>query len=92
MVCGLTVSHLCRQTDMHHPPIHKGFIERADIPQQIYFHLSTWTGEGEPVVGMEVAFDESDRKGKPLATNVSSIPKSLVKIYDIDTVSWKRLM
>ncbi|XP_077942049.1 cold shock domain-containing protein E1 isoform X18 [Gasterosteus aculeatus] len=61
-----------------------GFIERADVVKEIFFHYSEFKGDLEALqAGDDVEFTIKDRNGKEVATEVRLLPQGTVIFEDI---------
>ncbi|XP_033741037.1 cold shock domain-containing protein E1-like isoform X1 [Pecten maximus] len=61
-----------------------GFIERADMVKEIFFHYSEFKGDiNELILGDDVDFEVQTRNGKEVAVNISSLPEGTVIFEDI---------
>ncbi|XP_017266797.1 cold shock domain-containing protein E1 isoform X4 [Kryptolebias marmoratus] len=61
-----------------------GFIERADVVKEIFFHYSEFKGDLEALqAGDDVEFTIKDRNGKEVATDVRLLPQGMVIFEDI---------
>ncbi|XP_051805232.1 cold shock domain-containing protein E1 isoform X3 [Acanthochromis polyacanthus] len=61
-----------------------GFIERADVVKEIFFHYSEFKGDLEALqAGDDVEFTIKDRNGKEVATDVRLLPQGTVIFEDI---------
>ncbi|XP_029011480.3 cold shock domain-containing protein E1 isoform X5 [Betta splendens] len=61
-----------------------GFIERADVVKEIFFHYSEFKGDLEALqAGDDVEFTIRDRNGKEVATDVRLLPQGTVIFEDI---------
>ncbi|KAF7695293.1 hypothetical protein HF521_007016 [Silurus meridionalis] len=61
-----------------------GFIERADVVKEIFFHYSEFKGDLEALqAGDDVEFSIKDRNGKEVATDVRLLPPGTVIFEDI---------
>ncbi|XP_061745219.1 cold shock domain-containing protein E1 isoform X2 [Nerophis ophidion] len=61
-----------------------GFIERADVVKEIFFHYSEFKGDLEALqAGDDVEFTIRDRNGKEVATEVRLLPQGTVIFEDI---------
>ncbi|XP_077464999.1 cold shock domain-containing protein E1 isoform X1 [Stigmatopora argus] len=61
-----------------------GFIERADVVKEIFFHYSEYKGDLEALqAGDDVEFTIKDRNGKEVATEVKLLPQGTVIFEDI---------
>ncbi|XP_054627367.1 cold shock domain-containing protein E1 isoform X4 [Dunckerocampus dactyliophorus] len=61
-----------------------GFIERADVVKEIFFHYSEFKGDLEALqAGDDVEFTIKDRNGKEVATEVILLPQGTVIFEDI---------
>lgn len=62
-----------------------GFIERADVVREIFFHFSEWRGQMRQLqLGADVEFNISLRNGKEVATSVEALESGTVIFEDID--------
>lgn len=67
-----------------------GFIERADIVAEIYFHYSEYDGEvNELMIGDDVEFQLQNRANKELAVCVKKLPTGTVILEDVSTTTYK---
>jgi cold shock CspA family protein len=56
-----------------------GFIERADIASEIFFHFTEFDGAQQPKIGDGVRFEViTARQEKPIANNVRLVPEGVV--------------
>lgn len=63
-----------------------GFIERADIVKEIFFHYSEYKGDlGEIELGDDVSFGVQIRNGKEVAVEIEHLPEGTVIFEDIAT-------
>ncbi|KAM9856106.1 cold shock domain-containing protein E1 isoform 1-T1 [Aulostomus maculatus] len=61
-----------------------GFIERADVVKEIFFHYSEFKGDLEALqAGDDVDFTIKERNGKEVATDVRLLPQGTVIFEDI---------
>ncbi|XP_057296405.1 cold shock domain-containing protein E1-like isoform X2 [Hydractinia symbiolongicarpus] len=61
-----------------------GFIERADVVAEIFFHYSEFNGDiNEVMIGDDVEFHLQDRQGKEIAVKVKKLPAGTVVFEDI---------
>lgn len=61
-----------------------GFIERADIVAEIFFHYSNYNGDvNELMIGDDVEFNLQDRHGKDIAISVRKLEPGSVVFEDI---------
>ncbi|XP_041084824.1 cold shock domain-containing protein E1-like isoform X5 [Polyodon spathula] len=61
-----------------------GFIERADVVKEIFFHYSEFKGDLETLqAGDDVEFTIKERNGKEVATEVRLLPQGTVIFEDI---------
>ncbi|XP_046896412.1 cold shock domain-containing protein E1 isoform X11 [Hypomesus transpacificus] len=61
-----------------------GFIERADVVKEIFFHYSEFKGDLEALqAGDDVEFTIKERNGKEVATEVRLLPQGTVIFEDI---------
>lgn len=60
-----------------------GFIERADIVKEIFFHTSEIKGFKDLELGDDVEFSIQTRNGKEVAVNVIRLPEGTVVFEDI---------
>ncbi|XP_076859749.1 cold shock domain-containing protein E1 isoform X5 [Brachyhypopomus gauderio] len=61
-----------------------GFIERADVVKEIFFHYSEFKGDLETLqAGDDVEFTIKERNGKEVATDVRLLPQGTVIFEDI---------
>ncbi|KAK3566401.1 hypothetical protein QTP86_032261 [Hemibagrus guttatus] len=61
-----------------------GFIERADVVKEIFFHYSEFKGDLDALqAGDDVEFSIKDRNGKEVATDVRLLPPGTVIFEDI---------
>ncbi|KAL1021122.1 hypothetical protein UPYG_G00009090 [Umbra pygmaea] len=61
-----------------------GFIERADVVKEIFFHYSEFKGDLEALqAGDDVEFTIKERNGKEVATDVRLLPQGTVIFEDI---------
>ncbi|XP_055310650.1 cold shock domain-containing protein E1 isoform X3 [Sitodiplosis mosellana] len=66
-----------------------GFIERADVVKEIFFHFSEAEGTVELRPGDDVEFIIQTRNGKEVACNISRLPPGSVVFEDIGTLQYK---
>lgn len=63
-----------------------GFIERADVVKEIFFHYSEYAGNiAELVLGDDVQFNIQHRNNKEVATSISKLPEGTVIFEDVST-------
>lgn len=62
---------------------HFGFIDRADIASEIFFHFSEFQDRDGPQVGDEVRFEITERQGKLVAVAVQLLPRGTVSFETI---------
>ncbi|XP_067945654.1 cold shock domain-containing protein E1-like [Watersipora subatra] len=63
-----------------------GFIERADMVKEVFFHYSEYAGNiAELVLGDDVQFNIQHRNNKEVATNISKLPEGTVVFEDVST-------
>lgn len=62
-----------------------GFIERADVVKEIFFHFSEAEGNTELRPGDDVEFTIQTRNGKEVACNISRLPPGSVIFEDVGT-------
>lgn len=61
-----------------------GFIERADMVKEIFFHYSEYQGDiNEIVLGDDVEFAVQMRNGKEVAVDIKSLPEGTVIFEDV---------
>ncbi|CAG2185296.1 Cold shock domain-containing protein E1 [Mytilus edulis] len=61
-----------------------GFIERADVVKEIFFHYSEYKGDINKLnLGDDVDFDVQNRNTKEVAVNIQSVPIGTVIFEDI---------
>jgi cold shock CspA family protein len=61
-----------------------GFIERADIVKEIFFHYSEFKGDiSELILGDDVAFSVQIRNNKEVAVDIERLPEGTVIFEDI---------
>lgn len=67
-----------------------GFIERADIVKEIFFHYSEFKGDiSELILGDDVSFGVQIRNGKEVAVEIERLPEGTVIFEDIAVESVK---
>jgi cold shock CspA family protein len=59
-----------------------GFLERADVDQEIFFHFSEVPPDLRPAVGDAFRFEVSTRRDKPIALNLRPLTPGSVVIED----------
>ncbi|XP_067012520.2 RNA-binding protein Unr isoform X2 [Anabrus simplex] len=62
-----------------------GFIERADVVKEIFFHFSAAKGKEELRLGDDVEFTIQTRNGKEVACNITRLESGSVVFEDVDT-------
>ncbi|KAF9799241.1 hypothetical protein SFRURICE_006501 [Spodoptera frugiperda] len=60
-----------------------GFIERADVVKEIFFHYSEAKTKEELVLGDDVEFIIQTRNGKEVACNITKLPSGSVVFEDV---------
>ncbi|XP_077993064.1 cold shock domain-containing protein E1-like isoform X2 [Glandiceps talaboti] len=61
-----------------------GFIERADLVKEIFFHYSEFTGNiNDLQLGDDVEFGVQMRNGKEVAINIAKLPQGTVVFEDV---------
>lgn len=61
-----------------------GFIERADVVKEIFFHYSEYMGNiNELLLGDDIEFEIQTRNGKEVAVNIVPLPSGTVIFEDI---------
>ncbi|KAJ0184096.1 hypothetical protein K1T71_000519 [Dendrolimus kikuchii] len=60
-----------------------GFIERADVVKEIFFHYSEAKIKEELVLGDDVEFNIQTRNGKEVACNITKLPSGSVVFEDV---------
>lgn len=61
-----------------------GFIERADVVKEIFFHYSEYQGDiAELLLGDDVEFKIQTRNGKEVAQNITRLPEGTVIFEDV---------
>lgn len=60
-----------------------GFIERADVVKEIFFHYSEAKTKEELVLGDDVEFIIQTRNGKEVACNITNLPSGSVVFEDV---------
>lgn len=61
-----------------------GFIERADVVKEIFFHYSEYMGNiNELLLGDDIEFEIQTRNGKEVAVNIIPLPSGTVIFEDI---------
>jgi cold shock CspA family protein len=66
-----------------------GFIERADVVKEIFFHFSEADGNIEIRPGDDVEFTIQTRNGKEVACNITRLPPGTVIFEDVDETVMK---
>ncbi|GAB0096270.1 cold shock domain-containing protein E1 [Sergentomyia squamirostris] len=66
-----------------------GFIERADVVKEIFFHFSEADGNVELRPGDDVEFIIQTRNGKEVACNIARLPPGSVIFEDVGTQIYK---
>ncbi|XP_052897732.1 cold shock domain-containing protein E1 isoform X2 [Anopheles moucheti] len=66
-----------------------GFIERADVVKEIFFHFSEADNTIELRPGDDVEFIIQTRNGKEVACNIARLPPGSVIFEDVDTTIYK---
>jgi len=67
-----------------------GFIERADMVAEIFFHYSEFQGDiGELLIGDDVEFGMQQRKDKEVAIKVKKLPAGAVVFEDISKQKYR---
>uniref|UniRef100_A0A1L8E1P0 Putative mitochondrial inner membrane n=1 Tax=Nyssomyia neivai TaxID=330878 RepID=A0A1L8E1P0_9DIPT len=66
-----------------------GFIERADVVKEIFFHFSEADGTVELRPGDDVEFIIQTRNGKEVACNITRLPPGSVIFEDVGTQIYK---
>lgn len=66
-----------------------GFIERADVVKEIFFHFSEAEGSIELRPGDDVEFTIQTRNGREYACNIARLSPGSVIFEDVDTVIFK---
>lgn len=67
-----------------------GFIERADVVAEIFFHYSEFDGEvNDLMIGDDVEFQLQNRSGKEIAISVKKLEPGTVVFEDISTTRYK---
>ncbi len=66
-----------------------GFIERADVVREIFFHVSEMEESGEPRLGDDVEFTIQTRNGKEVACSITILPQGTVVFEDVGTEFFK---
>ncbi|XP_011181278.1 cold shock domain-containing protein E1 isoform X1 [Zeugodacus cucurbitae] len=66
-----------------------GFIERADVVKEIFFHFSEAEGNVELRPGDDVEFTIQTRNGREFACNITRLPPGSVIFEDVDTTIYK---
>jgi len=67
-----------------------GFVERADIVAEIFFHYSEFNGDvNELMIGDDVEFQLVDRLGKEIAVKVNKLVPGTVVFEDISTTRYR---
>lgn len=62
-----------------------GFIERADVVKEIFFHFSAAKGKDELRLGDDVEFTIQTRNGKEVACNITRLEAGSVVFEDVGT-------
>lgn len=61
-----------------------GFIERADVVAEIFFHYSEFNGDiNDVVIGDDVEYELQDRQGKEIAIKINKLASGTVIFEDI---------
>jgi cold shock CspA family protein len=67
-----------------------GFIERADVVAEIFFHYSEFNGDvNELMIGDDVDFQLVNRLGKEIAVKVNKLDPGTVVFEDISTTRFR---
>ena len=68
-----------------------GFIERADVVREIFFHVSEMNGGDSvtPHLGDDVEFTIQTRNGKEVACSITILPSGTVVFEDVGTEWYK---
>jgi len=67
-----------------------GFIERADIVAEIFFHYSEFNGDvNDLMIGDDVEFQLVDRSGKEIAVKVNKLEPGTVVFEDISSTRFR---
>jgi len=67
-----------------------GFIERADIVAEIFFHYSEFSGDvNDLMIGDDVEFQLVDRSGKEIAVSVNKLDPGTVVFEDISSTRFR---
>ncbi|XP_055841731.1 cold shock domain-containing protein E1 [Episyrphus balteatus] len=66
-----------------------GFIERADVVKEIFFHFSEAEGNVELRPGDDVEFTIQTRNGREFACNITRLPPGSVIFEDVDSSIYK---
>jgi len=67
-----------------------GFIERADVVAEIFFHYSEFNGDvNDLMIGDDVEFQLVNRSGKEIAVNVNKLEPGTVVFEDISSTRFK---
>ncbi|XP_055378743.1 cold shock domain-containing protein E1 isoform X2 [Condylostylus longicornis] len=66
-----------------------GFIERADVVKEIFFHFSEAEGSIELRPGDDVEFTIQTRNGREYACNITRLPPGSVIFEDVDSTIFK---
>ena len=61
-----------------------GFIDRADVAAEVFFHFTEFHGRDPPQVGDEVRFELTERQGKPIAAAVQVLPRGTVQFETVE--------
>ena len=60
-----------------------GFIDRADVAAEVFFHFTEFHDRDPPQVGAEVRFELTERQGKPIAAAVKVLPRGTVQFETV---------
>ncbi|XP_041987574.1 cold shock domain-containing protein E1 [Aricia agestis] len=66
-----------------------GFIERADVVKEIFFHYSEAKVKEELSLGDDVEFIIQTRNGKEVACNITKLPSGSVVFEDVSPELWR---
>jgi cold shock CspA family protein len=66
-----------------------GFIERADVVREIFFHVTEMSESAEPRLGDDVEFTIQTRNGKEVACGITILPSGTVVFEDVGTEIFK---
>ena len=66
-----------------------GFIERADVVREIFFHFTEMEDGRTPQLGDDVEFTIQTRNGKEVACNITVLPPGTVVFEDVGTEFFK---